>query len=159
MAKINTIIDHCVEVFVGLCLGVLVFITFVQVIGRYLFGYSFGWVEDLCVILLCWTVWPTACLVLRDNRHLQVTFIIDRFPWLYRRVVTFALRTLTLVFLSLIIYGGLEVLDAMAGFHYITMPLPSNVKYVSVPVGAALMAYYLIRVMWPGSEELPNGDI
>ena len=159
MANVNSIIDRLVEVFVGLCLGGMVLISSIQVTSRYLFGYSFGWAEDLSIILFCWTVWPTACLVLKQKKHLQVTVIMDKINWRQRRLITIILQILTLIFLGVIIYGGLEAMEAMEGFHYITMPLPQNVKYSSVPLGAALMLYYLARVIWLDLKDGQDGNL
>jgi len=153
LPRINAFVDRCLEVFVGLNLGLLVFITFGQVVGRYVFGHSFGWAEELCTLIFCWTVWPTACLLLRSGRHLNVTLLLNRFSGPTRRQVNLGLRIIILALLGLLIYGGFGAMEAMADISFVTMPLPNNVKFVSVPVGAGLMAYYLIRLLvedWKG---------
>ena len=40
----------------------------------------------------------------------------------------------------------------MSGMSLITLPLPVNAKYLSVPVGAGLMAYYLLRGLFDSRE-------
>lgn len=158
MNRVHMIIDRCLQVFIGLSMCLLVFITFGQVVGRYLFGYSFAWAEDLCILIFCWSVWTTACLLLRDNRHLRVTALIVRLPFQARHWISLFTGIIILVFLGLVFYASFGVLGAMAGMDYITLPLPINVKYVSVPVGVALMFYYLIRTLFSFSKEESDGD-
>ena len=158
MQRINRIIDRCLKVFVGLSLGLLVTITFAQVFGRYVLGYSFGWAEELCVLIFCWAVWPTACLLLKDNRHLHVSLIMDRLPASSRLRIGRAISIVLLVFLCLVVYAGWEAMDAMADISFVALPLPINVKFLSVPVGAAFMVFYLLRPMLDRSEGKPHGN-
>ena len=146
--KIHKIIDRCLEVFVGLNLGVLVGLTFGQVVGRYVFSRTYGWVEDLSVIIMCWTAWTSACLLLKDNRHLRVDVVVDRLSEKYRRLVRISTGVVVVVFLIIVIYASKGTIEAMAGIKFISLHLPVNLKYFSVPVGASLLAYYMIRVLF-----------
>lgn len=154
VALFHRIIDRCVEIFITLSIAILVIVTFGQVVGRYVFGYSYGWAEELCVLIFIWTVWTSACLLLRDNRHLSVTVIIYKVPRPYRLVIKFIMGVFILVFLGLIVYGSFGTLEAMAGIDFIALGLPLNWKFISVPVGAVLMGYYTLRVLF----SKPVGD-
>jgi TRAP-type C4-dicarboxylate transport system permease small subunit len=158
LQRINWAIDLCLKFFVGLSLGLLVTITFAQVFGRYVLGYSFGWAEELCVLIFCWAVWPTACLLLRDCRHLHVSLIINRFSDRSRLLIGRVLAIVLLVFMCLVVYAGWGAMDAMAGISFVDLPLPINVKFSSVPLGAALMAYYMVRDMLDRSEGKKRGN-
>ena len=147
MRVINALTDKLLRVFVGLCLGVLVVVTFGQVVGRYFLGISFGWAEELCVVIFCWMVWPTACLLLLANQHLSMTVVVSRMSVRVRRVTRGATHLATAVFLAMVIYSGLGAMDAMADISFISLPGPLNLKFSSVPVGGALMLYYLLRIM------------
>ena len=145
--------------FVGLSLAVLVFLTFVQVVGRYVFGQSYGWIEELSIVILCWAAWATACLLLRDNRHLMVNVMVDRLPEKYRRLVRLLMGIVVFFFLLIVIYASKGTIEAMAGITFISFPLPINIKFFSVPVGAALLAYYLIRGLFSEFREAKHGDL
>lgn len=146
------------QVFIGLNLAVLVFFTFGQVVGRYVFGRSYGWVEELSVLILCWTAWTTACLLLKDNRHLRVGIVVDRLPEKYRRLVRLSMGLVVFVFLIIILYASKGTIEAMADIQFISLPIPINMKFYSVPGGAALLAYYVIRALFSEFRGTPRGD-
>jgi TRAP-type C4-dicarboxylate transport system permease small subunit len=156
--RFHNIVDRCLQVFVGLSLAVLVFLTFGQVVGRYIFGQSYGWVEEVSIVILCWSAWAAACLLLKDNRHLSVNLVIDRLPVKYRRLVRLFTGVVVFIFLMIIIYASKGTLEAMSGISFISFPLPINIKFFSVPVGAALLAYYLIRCLFSELREANSGD-
>jgi len=145
-------------VFVGLSLAVLVVLTFGQVVGRYVFGSSYGWVEELSVLILCWTAWTSACLLLKDNRHLRVGVFVDRLPEQYHRLVRLLMGVVVFVFLVIVLYASKGTIEAMADITFMSLPLPLNMKFYSVPGGAALLAYYLIRTLLSEFRGAKHGD-
>ena len=158
MHRFHKIVDRCLQVFVGLSLAVLVVLTFGQVVGRYVFGSSYGWVEELSILILCWTAWTSACLLLKDNRHLRVGVVVDRLPEKWRRLVRLLMGVVVFVFLLIVIYASKGTIEAMADITFISLPLPLNMKFYSVPGGAALLAYYLIRALFSEFRGAPRGD-
>lgn len=158
MHRFHKIVDRCLKVFVGLSLALLVVLTFGQVVGRYVFGRSYGWVEELSVLILCWTAWTSACLLLKDNRHLRVDIVIDRLPEKYRRLVRLSMGVVVFIFLVMVLYASKGTIEAMADITFISLPLPINMKFYSVPGGAALLAYYVIRALFSEFRGAPRGD-
>ena len=158
MHRFHKIVDRCLKVFVGLSLALLVVLTFGQVVGRYVFGRSYGWVEELSVLILCWTAWTSACLLLKDNRHLRVGIVVDRLPEKYGRLVRLSMALVVFVFLVILLYASKGTIEAMADIQFISLPLPINMKFYSVPGGATLLAYYLIRALFSEFREAPDGD-
>jgi len=156
--RFHKIVDRCLKVFVGLSLALLVVLTFGQVVGRYVFGRSYGWVEELSVLILCWTAWTSACLLLKDNRHLRVGIVVDRLPEKYRRLVRLSMGVVVFVFLVMVLYASKGTIEAMADITFISLPLPINMKFYSVPGGAALLAYYVIRALFSEFRGAPRGD-
>jgi TRAP-type C4-dicarboxylate transport system permease small subunit len=143
--RFHEIIDRILYVYVGLSLGVLVFLAFAQVVGRYFFGQSYGWIEEVSVLILCWTAWISACLLIREKRHLAVTLLVDRLPGRVRHFVHLSMGIIVLIFLAFIIYASKGTIEAMGGIRFVTLSIPVNTKFYSVPVGAFLLAYYVIR--------------
>ena len=87
MRRIHGLMDRILKVFLSLALGTLVVVTFLQVISRYAAGRSYAWAEDLCVLIFCWSVWTTACLLIKDQRHLRLTVLVDRLGPRSRRFI------------------------------------------------------------------------
>lgn len=154
----NKIIDRILEVFAGLSIATLVVFTFVQVVGRYVFGRSWGWIEEVSIVLLCYTAWVTACLLFRDGRHLMVTVVVSRFSLPLQRWLRFLMAGIVVIFLLFIIYASKGTIEAMEDIRFISFDLPINIKFYSVPIGAALLAYYQTRNLWIEIREKGHGD-
>jgi|GEM_PF-4127700 len=147
MARINRCLDWIVSAFLCLCVSALVVIAFGQVVGRYLIGISFSWAEDLCVVLFAWTIWTSACLLMRDNRHLNLTILTSAVSPKTARGLRLSSHVITLAFLAVVFWTGLGAMEAMTGMEFTALPLPLNGKFSSVSVGAALLFYYVIRCL------------
>jgi TRAP-type C4-dicarboxylate transport system permease small subunit len=141
-----------------LSITTLVVFTFVQVVGRYVFGRSWGWIEEVSIVLLCYTAWVTACLLFRDGRHLMVTVIVDRLSVSCQKWIRRIMGGVVLIFLLFIIYASKGTIEAMEDIRFISFDLPINIKFFSVPIGAALLAYYQIRILFTEIKEKAHGD-
>lgn len=158
MLRFHEVLDRVLSGFAGLSLGVMVLLTFAQVVGRYVFGRSYGWIEEVSVLLLCWTAWITACVLVREKKHLVVTLLKERMPEKSRQFVHLATGIVILVFLAIIIYASKGMIEAMEGIRLVTLDIPVNIKFYSVPVGAFLLAYYMIRCWLFDSQGGGGGD-
>jgi TRAP-type C4-dicarboxylate transport system permease small subunit len=158
LQRFNQILDRILEIFAGLSIATLVAFTFVQVVGRYVFGRSWGWIEEVSIVLLCYTAWVTACLLLKGGRHLMVTVIVDRLSVSYQKWIGRIMGGVVVIFLLFIIYASKGTIEAMEGIRFISFDLPINIKFYSVPIGAVLLAYYQIRNLWIEIKEKAHGD-
>lgn len=146
MARINTIIDGILFYLLAACLAALVGICFVQVIVRYLFSFTFIWVEEVSIILLLWTAWWAACLAMKQGSHLRVRIFEDRLTPQTNIILRLALNCLAIAFLIIVFLTSKVMLEGMAYMTLIGFPrLPMNTMYASAPVGCVLMIYYLLR--------------
>ena len=147
MRRIHTIIDRFLFYLLALMLGLLAVICFTQVIARYAFEASFPWVEEISILMLHWAVWVGAALAIERKAHLRVLLIEDRLPEAWRRTLHVVLNVAAIAFFVVLFFSGRIVVDAM-GFQTL-MSLPNvsiKIIYASVPCGAILVIYYLVRV-------------
>jgi TRAP-type C4-dicarboxylate transport system permease small subunit len=123
-------------------LVVMSVIVVVQVFSRYLFNYSFVWAEELVRYLMIWMVMIGSALVQSKNDHIRIDF----FPRLAgprgRRIMETVFRLCTLVFLTIIIYKGVQAsyfnrLFESSGLR-ISMFWPS----LAIPFGGILIGAY-----------------
>ena len=155
MAKINTIIDRILFYLLAASLAALVCICFVQVIVRYLFSFTFIWVEEVSIILLLWSAWWAACLAMKQGVHLRVRILEDRLTLQTNLILRLALNGLSIAFLIIVLLTSKAMLEGMAYMTLIGFPrLPMNTMYASAPVGCILMIYYLLRSTIKDFKEL-----
>lgn len=147
MSGIHDIIDRIVVSLLTASLAVVVGICFAQVIARYVFNASFSWVEEVSIIILLWAMWGGACIALRDNTHLKVLLLPERLKPKAQIALRLGLNCLVILFLGTIAYTSRLTIAAMENIMLLSIELPENVMYWSVPVGCLLMIYYVIRAM------------
>ena len=145
MGRINLILDRLILFLVGLSLIALVTICFAQVVARYAFSAAFSWAEEISIVILLWAVWGGACLAVKSGSHLRVVILEKKFRPKARFIIRTVLNSLVILFLTTIACTSKTVIGANEHMTLISLPIPVNVMYWSVPVGCFLMIYYCIR--------------
>jgi len=89
------------------CMALLVLITFANVVVRYLTDISFAFTEEYSVALMViMTLFGTAVAFAAD-RHIRMTYLIDKLPAGPRRAAERAVTLLSLAMFALLVwYGG-----------------------------------------------------
>lgn len=126
----------------GLIIFVAIAINFSNVVGRYFFGTSIGWTEEVLTYLLIWSVFVGSVLVTLNNQHLRVNMIDGFLPGWARQGLE------TLILLSMILFCAFAalqsrtvvVLMAELGQHSSTAGIPMAWAHAGVYAGLAMMA-------------------
>lgn len=134
---------------------ILVGITFVGVIMRYVFRAPFAWLEEVQLFCFIWMAFMGGCIVFRQGNHICIDILVDAFPkqvavWIQRGVA--AVNTGALLYLMA---KGTQYVQQMNTSCRITniLRIPYALIYAILPVGCVLMIInqfiYLVR----GREE------
>lgn len=144
-------LDRAIEFLLGALLVVLVVIGGLQIVWRYVFNSPLAWVGEVSVILMIWATMLAGYTGVRRNVHLSADFAGMSFSPAWRWRLEFAGLALCLLFVAVYGVASLKVVDAMDGIPFTTIPLNQPWQYVSLPVGAVLMALALLarlRAHW-----------
>ena len=137
----------------GICLALMFGVLLVNVLLRYLFGYSIFWAEELAVTLFVWMGFLASAWCAGENGHIRLTLVVDRLPPRARAAVD------TLVEASLIVTLALIVLrsgDALATLQLtVAMRLPEQILYAIVPVTLIATALHVLVRMIRRFRGLP----
>lgn len=95
-----------------ICMGLLVAITFVNVIVRYLTSYSFAWTEEISIaVMVIMTLAAASAAVARD-RHIRIDYFMERGSATRRkRLLMFSALVLCVFFTILTVLSGRVVWD------------------------------------------------
>lgn len=121
------------------CLGLL------QVLSRFIFKFPFEWTEVLIRISLNWMVFIGAAVVFRMGGMITVDMMRRLMPSRYQRTHETILVAITLVFLVLLGYWGVDY--ARRGSTQTIIGLESLSMfwaYLAIPVGCVCAAISLI---------------
>lgn len=76
--KILLVLNNIEEIVAGICLAAMTFITFANVIGRYLFTRPLTWADEVSLILSGWAVFLGMSAAYKRNMHLGMEFFVNK---------------------------------------------------------------------------------
>ena len=147
MTKISYWVSKSLECVVGTMFLVIVLTTIAQVLFRFILNTSLVWANELAILMMIWAVWLSAAIGIYRKAHIGMTFIRDCLPILVRKSVSILIDCCVLVFLVVLGIKGMDVVQSLEGMTLVSIPLPREVMAAPAPVGAALMAFFLIPIL------------
>jgi C4-dicarboxylate transporter DctQ subunit len=146
------LLDRAVEFLIGLLLVALVVTAFGQVVARYVFGQPFTWVLETDIFLMVWATFLSGYLGVRRDAHLRVDYFLERMTPAHRRRTALAARLLSIAFVAVLGIKSFDVIGAMEGITFTSIPVGQALLYWALPVGSALMLIALVEGLvrdWP----------
>jgi TRAP-type C4-dicarboxylate transport system permease small subunit len=132
----------------GVLLALGLGIVMLEIVARTFADTSFAWSEELSRYLLIWITYFGAAALTRDNAHIRVELLIDRFNPGARRIAEIVVALLCLVFSAVICVVSLRYvadsrnLGIMSADSY--LPVPIWVFQSIIPIGFGLISFRLI---------------
>lgn len=124
---------------------VLFVVTFLQVVFRFIFKAPLAWSQD--VIRLCFTylVFSGAAYCVKANAHLNIDVFITMLPNKARKLLEVMIQLALIGFAVFLIRFGYQFAKTGATQMAPYLPLPMSVYYMSVPISAVFMLFYMIQ--------------
>lgn len=115
----------------------MVFVLFVQVVARYVFGTGVDWSEEFSRFLFVWLVIWAIPYTSKLGGQIRVTIFLKALPLKIRRVVFLAGEFLWVVFNGLVIYEGFNLVASTFQFPEVSPTVRVNLAwiYLVVPLG------------------------
>lgn len=123
----------------------IVGLVFVAAVTRYL-GYPINWSVDMAVCLFAWCTFLGGDVAMRNNKLMNVEFLIRKLPDKYRNSIELINLCIILIFLlAFIVYGiklsyttRFRTFQGIPGFSYTWVT-------ISVPIAGTLMVITTIK--------------
>jgi len=114
-------------------------IMLIGIVFRYILNDSLQWSDEILVWGLVWIIMLGSVGVMAQWRHVYVPVCVLAMPTRWRIPVVILSKIVTMIFIALIVYYGIEVFQSR--FHRVStsLDLSSRWEKLSMPVGAALM--------------------
>lgn len=87
MKKIQNALWQALDWFLYIGMVAMVLLVFVNVVGRYVFNYSFASVEEVARILFVWIVYLGSVVAIKEGSHIRVDIVLMFLPHKARIVV------------------------------------------------------------------------
>ena len=132
-----------IEKFIAFILAVIIVTMFTQVVFRYLLNQSLYWSEEIVRYLFVWLVFFGGALVVRDNGHIGIDFLLSIMPARYRKYFQLAGSIIVVVVSIFFIAAGLVLVFKLRGSHSPALGLPINwFLYGALPLASFFSAWY-----------------
>ncbi len=129
------------EGLIALLLAVMTLITFVQVVARYVFNYSFVWALELTTFLFAWLIFLGMAYGVRVGSHIGVDTLVKSLGPRAARAAGGAAAFLCLVYAVILFYGSWQYVAKMyeIGILAQDLPIPQWVPRLALLVGFGLL--------------------
>ena len=139
------LLDRTVEGLIGVLLVALVVTAFGQVVARYVFNRPFTWVLETDIFLMIWATFLSGYVGVRRDCHLRVDYFLERMALSTRRRATLVARLLSVAFVAVLGVKSFDIIRAMEGIGFTSIPVGQDLLYWSLPVGSGLMLIALVE--------------
>lgn len=145
--SILLILRNLEEIIAGICLAVMVAITFCNVVGRYFFTRPITWGDEFAMMLAAWATFLGMSAAYKRNQHLGMEFFLNRMKPEYR----LRLQGVMMV-VMVMLCGVLTVVSwrfvAMTSKRTSIMRVSYKFVYASAAVGFTFMTFHSLRYLY-----------
>lgn len=156
-AVLKKLFDHFEEALGAVVMAVMVTLTFINVVTRYVIVYPLAFTEEITISMFVWVTLLGISIAFRKNAHLAVTFFYDLGSPTIRKIFYFIATAMSIVFFSMLIWlGGIHVLDEMElGVTTDALAIPAWIYSAGIPLFSILV---IIRIIQAASVTIRKGE-
>lgn len=125
------------------CLALLVFITFSNVILRYCFNAPYQWGEEVQMLLIVWVIWYGGSAAFRTGNQICVDMILGLLPKAVQKAANIVIFVLSFLVIAFMFRQGLSYILQLYSTNRVTetLHIPRAFVYSCMPVGCLLMLF------------------
>ncbi len=147
MQKIIRIWDKTEEILVVILIGIASYLTFQEVILRYVFNTGWSGSYEITVMALIWCTFIGASLGVKENIHIGVDVLVVKFGPKTQRIIIIVSIALCLLFGIIVAVKGFEFSKFISQRHLLSRDLriPMEIGYLAIPVGGVLVSLRFVE--------------
>lgn len=167
MDTLDRFITKGIGVVRGICsvlIGLMLAITTIQVIFRYVFNNPLVWSEEISLVLLIWFGFLAISNELYEGNHMAIVMFYEKFPARVRWVIDLVQNVIVALFCMVMIVFLFKITGSLSGVDLPVSGLPKVILYIPVILSSVLMLFYsivlFVKVARKGSNhegEMANG--
>ena len=132
------------QALIGVMMIAMFILVFINVVGRYVFDFSFAKAEEISTFLMIWVAYLGAGLALREGRHAAIDMFQDKLPLSWRRPLRALLGVIIVIFFAVLAYFGVQMSIFGWSQETIATQIPTGIPYLAIPVGAMMFCMHLV---------------
>ncbi|MDL2216683.1 TRAP transporter small permease [Desulfovibrio sp. OttesenSCG-928-M14] len=162
MDKILRQVEKVLNLIVSALIGLMMVWVFVQVITRYMFGFTPSFGEELARYMFVWIVFLCLPVVAKKGGHMAIEMLTVRLRGMPLKVCRIIADSFTIAFLLLMVYEGALMVNRASFQTSPALEISMSWVYIVIPVGCFIMLlnvlvdfFALLRT--PGAEMKKGG--
>ena len=143
-------LEHLEEGLVIFLMAAMTLVTFMQVVARYVFNYSFVWALELTGVMFAWLIFVGMSYGVRVGAHIGVDVVVKSLGAQAARVVGSLAAFLCIVYALIVTWGGYQYVSKMhdVGILMQDMPVQQWIPRLVIQLGFALLAFRFAQLLW-----------
>jgi C4-dicarboxylate transporter DctQ subunit len=143
-------LERLEEWLIAALLAAMVAITFVQVVARYVFNYSFVWALELTTVFFAGLIFIGMSYGVRVGSHIGVDALVKTLGPRMQRRIGMAAAVLCIAYALIVLVGGVQYVRKMydVGILMQDLPVEQWIPRLVLPLGFALLALRFGQVLW-----------
>ncbi|GAB7389112.1 TRAP transporter small permease [Bacillaceae bacterium] len=144
----------------SLWFGLVALLTLLQVVFRYVFNNPIVWSEEVVRYSMIWIVLLGTAIALRKGMLISVEIVIQSVPKTVKKIMSFLVIGVNVVYLSLLSYYGLQIISTLGAQTTGSLEIPISMTYSAITAGSFLALLNCIVVfieLLQGKEEKNDG--
>ena len=147
MQKIIRIWDKTEEILVVILIAIASYLTFQEVVLRYVFNTGWSGSYEITTMALIWCTFIGASLGVKENIHIGVDVLVVKFGPKTQRILIIVSIALCLLFGIVVAVKGFEFSKFISRSHLLSRDLriPMEIGYLAIPVGGVLVSLRFVE--------------
>jgi C4-dicarboxylate transporter DctQ subunit len=143
-------LEHFEEGLIVFLMGAMTLVTFMQVVARYVFNYSFVWALELTGVMFAWLIFVGMSYGVRVGAHIGVDAVVKSLSAGAARAIGIVATLLCIVYASIVFVGGFQYVRKMydVGILMQDIPIQQWIPRVILPLGFALLAIRFLQLLY-----------
>ncbi|MFE7060816.1 TRAP transporter small permease [Sutcliffiella sp. NPDC057660] len=161
MNKVVSTIDRLNYVIlqvIAIVFGLISILTIYQVFARYVLNSPLLWSEAIIKYSMIWIVLLGTAVALRKGLLISVEAVLFIVPEGVRRIMKMIIVIINIIFLSLLIKYGFEIMVNLAHQKTGALNMPVSWLYAAIPIGSILAILNCIAVLFELIIKKETGD-
>ena len=145
--KLPFSMNYLVKWFLAIIMIGITFLTFYQVVMRYVINNAPSWAEELVRFLFIWCTFIAAAIGIEEKIHIGIDVVVNLLPSKIQKSVEILVYAALIVFSGYLIYYGWKISLTTKNQPSPALGLPMFWVYLSIPVAGCLNIYYCLKQM------------
>jgi C4-dicarboxylate transporter DctQ subunit len=151
------------EGLIAVLMAAMTLLTFVQVVARYVFNYSFTWALELTGVMAAWLIFIGMSYGVRVGAHIGIDSVIKNLRPAVARIVGMVAAALCIAYALIVVVGGWRYVMKMHEVDILMedLPVAQWIPRLVLPIGFALLAFRFAQAFFKlarGQEARLLGD-